>query len=312
VSPAALPWRSEHPLTDALVLSLVGAQFPALAPSHAVQVGDGWDVEAWVVDDAWVFKFPKHAAVEGYQDIERAALARLATRVPLPIPVPVHVGFPAPEFPFRFHGCPFLPGVAADHAAPEDLDESACAEALGAFLAALHGIPIPEATAWGIPAGPPLVPRSARALECERWNVVRTAAPEPLRARVDAWLAAADPPLEPGVACVTHGDLRDGNLNLDEGGRRLVALIDWIDLTVADPARDFGGLLGWRGEPFLRAVLARAGRPVDDGLLLRSRRRAAHLATAVAWQGLLAERPPLLASGLRGLDYSVPHFSGLK
>jgi aminoglycoside phosphotransferase (APT) family kinase protein len=104
---------------------------------------------------------------------------------------------------------------------------------------------------------------------------------------------------------VTHGDLRDGNVLLDAEGRRVVAILDWIDLSVADPAREFGGLLCWRGEPFLRAVLAHYPHAVDDGAFVRSRRRAAGLSLAVAWQGLLAQRPPLLASGLRGLAFAL-------
>jgi aminoglycoside phosphotransferase (APT) family kinase protein len=123
---------------------------------------------------------------------------------------------------------------------------------------------------------------------------------------VDTWIEADDPPFEPGAPVLTHGDLRDGNLLLDAGGRAPTAVLDWIDLSIADPARDFGGLLAWRGEPFLLSVLAHASLPPDDLLLARARRRAAHLSLAVAWQGVLSSRPHLSSSGLRGLSHSLP------
>ncbi len=300
-----LPWRSERPLDARRVERIVDAQFPHLAPSRAEFLDEGWDTESWVVNGRWVLKFPKHPAVEGFQEVERAALPRLAPRLPLPVPVPSILGERGDDFPFRFWGHAMLPGVAADRADASRTDVGACADVLARFLSALHGVPVLEATAWGIPAGLPLVPRAARERERERWAVVRAAAPPSIAARVEAWLSGPDPALAPGEPVVTHGDLRDGNVLMDATGRAPVGVVDWIDLSVADPARDFGGLFAWLGEPFLRDVLARYDLPVDDGAVARARRRALHLSMAVAWQGALASRPHLLAAGLRGLDLSL-------
>lgn len=300
-----LPWRSDVTLDAARVARIVNAQFPALAPARAVFLADGWDTESWRVNEAWVVKFPKRASMERAQESERAALPWLAPRLPLPVPVPTLLGEPGPEFPFRFWGHEYLPGVAADRADPSAIDRSACAAGMADFLSALHAVPVEATAGWRLPEGLPLVPRSARQREWERWAAVKAVAPAPLAARMEAWLAADDPPLAPGKPVVTHGDLRDGNVLLDAAGAP-AAVIDWIDLSVIDPAKDFGGLLAWLGEPFLLDVLARYRHPIDDEVVVRSRRRAMHLALAVAWQGVLQSRPHLMASGFRGLDYALP------
>ncbi len=60
-----LPWESDHPVDEALVARLVDAAFPALAPSHAEHLDEGWDFDAWLLNRTWVFRFPKRAALCG-------------------------------------------------------------------------------------------------------------------------------------------------------------------------------------------------------------------------------------------------------
>jgi aminoglycoside phosphotransferase (APT) family kinase protein len=84
---------------------------------------------------------------------------------------------------------------------------------------------------------------------------------------VDAFLVDPMPPgskvAAKGVLC--HGDLKGEHLFVSQDGTRLVAIIDWTDAAIADPALDLGGLVIWLGPSFVREVLQSYGGPADEG-----------------------------------------------
>src|ERR1700689_4063454 len=94
---------------EALARRLIGAQFPDFELRSIRLLGEGWDMTVWLVDDQWVFRFPRREVVIPGLINELSYLPKLATLVPLPIPVPKHFGEPSPEYPWPFYGAPFLP-----------------------------------------------------------------------------------------------------------------------------------------------------------------------------------------------------------
>ena len=48
-----------------------------------------------------------------------------------------------------------------------------------------------------------------------------------------------------GKSVVCHADLKGEHIFVSEDGTRVTALIDWADMTIADPAVDFAGLVIW-------------------------------------------------------------------
>ena len=49
-------------------------------------LAEGWDNTVWLVDESWVFRFPRRAAAVAGVEREIAVLPRLAPFLPLPIP----------------------------------------------------------------------------------------------------------------------------------------------------------------------------------------------------------------------------------
>lgn len=81
-------WSAEIVVDERLARRLLDAQFPELEHPTLRLLGEGWDNTAWLVDDQWVFRFPRRAiALPGFER-ELAVLPALAPQLPLPVPTP--------------------------------------------------------------------------------------------------------------------------------------------------------------------------------------------------------------------------------
>jgi aminoglycoside phosphotransferase (APT) family kinase protein len=283
-------WSPEVTVDADFARHLISAQFPDVALESLRLIGEGWDNTVWLVDEQWVFRFPRRRLAIPGVEREIRALGALAPRLPLPVPAPVFVGEPADGFPWPFFGARYLPGSE-----PLGLSEdarAALARPLGEFLRALHASAVPD-----LPADPfgradmairvPGVRERFAALAAEGlWQ------PPPA---IDAVLAAAAelPAAEPTVVC--HGDLHLRHLLVDNTGAA-ACVIDWGDLCRGDPSIDM--CLVWCLLPSRDDFLAAYG-PVSDDQLLRARVLAlflcAVLALYAAHEGMVALRDEALA-----------------
>src|SRR5579862_8878512 len=235
---------AEVTVDEALARRLIGAQFPELELRSVRLLGRGWDMTVWLVDEQWVFRFPRREMVIRGLDNEIALLPQLAPLLPLPIPRPTMVGEPSPEYGWPFYGAPFLPGRELAEAGLDDEGRAALARPLGEFLRTLHGTRL-DADLPIDPVGRAdmtvRVPRTRERLaELEQLGLWQ--APQAAHAVIEA--AAELGPPEP--TALVHGDLHLRHLLVDEGGRA-AAVIDWIDLSFNDPGVDL--VLYWSALP---------------------------------------------------------------
>jgi aminoglycoside phosphotransferase (APT) family kinase protein len=75
-------WAAEVAVDEALARRLIGAQFPDLEVRSLSLLGQGWDMTVWLVDDRWVFRFPRRERVIPGLINEIAHLPRLAPVLP--------------------------------------------------------------------------------------------------------------------------------------------------------------------------------------------------------------------------------------
>ena len=118
----------------------IAAAFPDLAFSRAVLIDRGADHAVVVLDDAWVFRFPRSAAYAATFPIELKLLRALRSRTPLAIPDYLRV---APRQ--AFGGYPLI--VGRELTAPMFASLSRAAQEtlladLAAFMTALHDLPV--------------------------------------------------------------------------------------------------------------------------------------------------------------------------
>ena len=287
-------WTAEVEVDEALVRRLL-AQFE-LQKARLRKLAEGWDHSVWVVDERYVFRFPRReVAIPGFER-EFSVLPKLAPRVPLPIPLPAFTGEPTEEFAWPFFGAELIPGVEAGVA---ELDDEARVEIgleLAGFLRALHAVELDEP----LPLDPNGRTDTAKRVGLAREDIAELE-------RLGLWQSPAElepfleqalelPPPQP--ATVAHGDLHIRHLLVDGGAA--AGVIDWGDVCLADPAIDLSLLWSFVPPDGRRAFLDAYG-PVNEAQLQLSRLLSVQLCAVLAHYGHAEGQPEILRAGLDGL-----------
>ena len=231
-----------------------------------VVIDDGYDYEVVVVDDAWVFRFPRRAEVAQVLEQEVGLLPKLARGLPVEVPRFAHV---SREPPYVLY--PLIEGTPLVDEDPQGVQ---------AFLAALHSL-----DAESLPLRRP-VWIEEYVERCERFarDVL------PLLDRDEQGpardLLAEAQTLTGFEPVPIHADLLPEHLLCRNG--RLAGVIDWSDACIGDPALDYAWLLN---VPFPHWQVG------DD---LRRRARFYYRLEPWVWAqyGLLTQRPERVRAGL--------------
>ena len=236
----AHPWAPDATVTQATARERILAQFPSLAPLVVEPMGEGWDNTAFLVNDTYVFRFPRRTFAVPLLAREIALLPLIAPHVPLAIPVPEFVGAPTETDPWPFAGYRRIGGVTACRAHLNANQRSALALPLAHFLRALHAIDPAPLIERGLPHDEigrldhaKRLPMTAERAEfLEEAGVIDDA-----QAIVNALEQLAPNPRNPGRLAVLHGDLYARHVIVDDRGM-LRGAIDWGDVHLGEPALD--------------------------------------------------------------------------
>lgn len=267
----------EGPVDPAPYRAALRALFPALGADQVAFLDEGWGSRVFLVDDAWIFRFPKHEGAARKVAAEAAVLRWLAPRLPVAVPEVrwLHPGGGA--WPDPFLGYPCIPGVPL----PAPGTDSQ-ADQLGAALGVLHSLDPGEVPPEGLTC-PDLATHRAR----HRWLRGRAveAAPrylsDELVAASDSWWERLFASLEAdGVTgSLLHFDLWPSHVLADPDADQVTGILDWEDLGVGDPAVDLAALWLSHPEAFVARVAEAAGYPWTAGF----RERVEFLADLCAW-----------------------------
>jgi aminoglycoside phosphotransferase (APT) family kinase protein len=296
-------WSAEVTVDAPLVRQLIAGQFPQLDVGSLRPLAEGWDNSVWLLEESWVFRFPRRAVAIAGVRRELAVLPRIAPLLPLPVPTPRFVGRPAEGYPWPFFGAPVVLGREAGDVSLSDAERVGLAEPLAVFLRRLHGAEVDAAarTAVELPGDPmgraDMAVRVRRTDErlrdVERLGLWR--APPSLRSVLDA--ARLLP--APEARAVVHGDLHFRHLLVDHTAS-LTGVIDWGDVCRGDPSIDLP-LVWCFLPPAGRSVFMSAYGPVTEEQLLRARVLAVFLCAALALYGHHEGMRAVEREALRGL-----------
>jgi aminoglycoside phosphotransferase (APT) family kinase protein len=294
-------WAAEVTVDAALARRLIAEQFPELELRSLRLLGEGWDMTVWLVDDRWVFRFPRREMVIPGLMNEIAYLPQLGPRLPLPIPIPRYLGQPSAEYRWPFYGAPFLAGRELAGAELDDEARVALARPLAEFLRTLHGTELDAE----LPVDPVRradmtfrVPKTRERLT-ELQHLGLWQAPQEAH---DVIAAAVELGL-PEPTAVVHGDLHLRHLLVDECGRP-TAVIDWIDLSRNNPGVDL--VLYWSILPLEgRTRFREAYGTITDEEFLCARILSLFLCATLAVYGHHEGMPTLMREALTGLDRTV-------
>jgi macrolide phosphotransferase len=175
--------------------------------------------------EAWILRQPRREWALQRMGPERALLGLVADRVPFPVPrwLPEHQDVAV----YRA-----LPGERADEPSDEYFEDVA------RFLAALHALPLDEASRTGVQVR---TPEEIRAIIAHKIHRARTelGLSDRLWHYWQEWLEDDSP--WPPRSVVAHADISPANTLVHNG--KLSGVIDWTDSLVGDPAADFRRLV---------------------------------------------------------------------
>jgi len=235
-------WSPERLLSVVEVQALVDSSCPELAPCRARAFAEGWDNSAFLVNDAWIFRFPRRQVAVAGLECETRLLPFLAPRLPLALPRPSKLGLPGLGFPWPFAGYLMLPGQTLCRADLGEEARGAMAESLGHFLRALHALKLPEDLQTQLPADPfgrsQLKERAHKLCQrLDRLDLNAEAHELPLVEARRLLKALENIPPRETAPVLVHGDLYARHLLVDDQGT-LTGVIDWGDLQAGDPGLD--------------------------------------------------------------------------
>ncbi len=250
-------------LTQRKLVKIIRGEFPRLKFSNAEINNKGWDHTNLILDNKYVFRFPKDDSHMKKIKVEMKLLNMLSKRVPVRVP----------KYDFMgknnvFGGYKLIKGKELTKTAFRKLTESQkknCAQKLGKFLTALHDFPKNKAKRIGLIDDWPL---SEERKEYEKrkkfiFSVLSEKECNFVKGFVKKYLSMKVSP----ELTVIHNDLCDNHILIKKG--KMSGIIDFGDSSLGDPAKDFAWL--WElGDRFVLDVLRSYNRSIDKEFLVRS------------------------------------------
>lgn len=292
-------WSPQQVVDEPLARRLVD-RFPETVGKPLRLLAAGWDRTAWLVNEEWVFGFPRREVVVPGLERELEWLPRLAPLVPCPIPMPRFIGDPTPEFPWPFFGGEFIAGDESSNVELDDGERNAIGVDLASFLRVLHsidgaGLPTDGNRRADMRDRVPKTRETLAQLEVlGLWHASATV--QHLLVEAESLASPPDP------KTVAHGDLHFRQVLVADG--RLSGVIDWIDVCRGDPAIDLLMLWSFVPPAGRAAFLAEYG-PVRDDQLLRSRVLSLSLCSFLAHFAHVEGMPAVEREALAGLERTV-------
>jgi aminoglycoside 2''-phosphotransferase len=250
-------------------IDLVREKFPDMSFTNTTFITKGWDNDVLLLDDTYVFRFPKREKSKQRFAAEVKLLEHLQSETPLPIPEYKYLSDEPP-----FGGYKIIEGQEMTPSLFNELDASSqekIAKQLGDFLSFLHSTPIEVAKTVGFQEEPGGYWWS-RERTAERYERLQTLVFPNLTEEEVAW---ARHQFETYLALdfnfeltITHSDIKGDHIFFADN--KVTGIIDFAEVEIGDPALDFTGLWDY-GEEFLLKVLDHYGCDTKDAFLKRSK-----------------------------------------
>ncbi len=285
--------EAEIAIDEARAAAWIGAAFPELRGASARAFGSGFDNAAFLIDERWVFRLPRHARAARFLAREIEVVPALVAGAPFATSAPTWSAPGAPGFPYPIAGYARLPGTPASQrpAGP------GLPEALARALRWLHDrdLDAPGAPAVeGLGKHEPEVARRLLERSLERLDRPR----DPIRRAADA----LDGPAGSGAPRWVHGDLYPRHLLLDDAGR-LDGIIDWGDVHRGEIALDLSLAYGWLDPADRARFFAVYGAVADPDVVRRARFLALYYGVQLSALGHEPGLRDLGPVGARYLDH---------
>ncbi|MDF1507076.1 phosphotransferase [Robertmurraya sp. DFI.2.37] len=232
-------WNPEKVMTAEEAALLIKNQFPNLTILKVTTFAKGFDNTAFLINDRYVFRFPRREIAGELIKIENRLLPNIAPSLPLEIPKPQYIGETQSDFPWAFSGYEHLGGMIPEKLTREQRMKSTII--LAEFLRKLHNFPLQHAEKLQIPYDNlgRLDLKKRKPLLIERINSLKTEnrLSDGLYSSLLQFITTVEDTFVDEKKVLVHGDLHLRNMLVDDEGK-ITAVLDWGDTHIGSPAID--------------------------------------------------------------------------
>lgn len=263
-------WRGAT-MDKVFLIERIIKDYPRFTDSKIEINENGWSNLVVVVDNTYIFRFPRSQRSMLDLEIERAVLSRLRPEVVNVVDVPYFEFNSKDTTLANYVGYRMIDGSELEAKELKNLDDKKItqqAEIIGAFLSVLHSIDDIELmnhiysvksfeVKWKSLYELFLMKASIHFNDFEI---------EKISQMFEEYLDQLNN-LE--KACLIHGDLTHDHILYSNKLDRINGIIDFGDLIIGDPALDFAGLYHSYGKEFIEKVLQFYDLEIDDDFMNR-------------------------------------------
>jgi aminoglycoside phosphotransferase (APT) family kinase protein len=235
------PWQQTININEDLAKSLITSQTNLIINSFK-KIGEGWDNIAYLINDEFIFRFPRREIGIDCMANELLILPYLSNNLSFPFSYPQYIGQSTKDFPAPFAGYKILNGIPLGDTNVTLIDDNDFAKKLALWLKELHSVSI--------------INEHKNIIGDQTFSYYLTQRIDKTRERIlhyqnyftDAGFKIEDLLIvlkkiesfdhdEVAKNCYVHGDLYSKHLIVDEK-KCLVGLIDWGDVHIGNPGVD--------------------------------------------------------------------------
>ena len=221
-----------------------------LTVSSVRRLGEGLDFQSYLVNEAWVFRFPKHVS-EMFDPLAEKAFSH-QLKLTISIPDIVFIWNQPWGYPEKISGYEYLPGTSLEHFRAEELAQQCLGRQLGTVLTELHsmsGVDVPN-------VNDPLVTLRTWVEDLDKHlsRISLDKLTHSQRQTIKSYFNQYKFDLPSSKRVLIHGDLGADHILLNES-KQLSGIIDWSNHSRGSRYRDFAGIWRWGGDRFCTQVL---------------------------------------------------------
>jgi aminoglycoside phosphotransferase (APT) family kinase protein len=294
------PWEQGPKLSQADVKQLLDLNFPNFRINGVESLGNGWDNTTWLINQKWVFRFPKHEEAAKLLLNEIKTLPNIQ-HLPVSIPQPELICLEPDNYPFPIYAHSYISGTSIDRANLSSTQREQLAEPLGKLLKQLHEFPLDNAKKIGISVDSierSNVKKRVEAIKTSFNYLKHNGQVDNADMFIRIFEESQNLPV-PKKLVLGHGDLYAKHILLD-GNQNLSAIIDWGDCELMSPAIDLRmvyQLLPSSSHP----AFWQAYGDTDSATKQLSKILSIYSASGISWYAHQVNDASLLNEGLKGL-----------
>lgn len=246
-------------------LSKIRKEFPELKWKKAEHNIQGWDHYVIILDNKYVFRFPRTKHYLERLENEISLLEYLKEKVKISIPQYTHVAKDK-----SFAGYKLIPGYQLKKKIfkfVSDKTRHILAKQISDFLSTLHKTPMKVATKYSTKKVDTQKMYKELVLKTNKWVMPRLSKRNQLV--VNDFFKEFKNYLKFPNNVFTHNDLYSSHILLSKNKKYISGIIDFADRRMDDPARDFTELWDY-GNDFIQEVYKNYKGPKDKDFLMRS------------------------------------------